>query len=176
MENTQKHSPIWKSLITSIVFLAVVIGAMILFQMAKLPFWPFILFLFWYSTVLKTDPTAFYPTVVGGAIGLVVSYSTVYLTPLIGATNALIVLLAIVVILLTILLDGRFKYVEGQCFMLITVLLYIPGIITSPLAGTLPTILISYAIAVAVFVVIGLIFKARVNAAVKKADKQANAS
>jgi len=176
MENTQKHSPIWKSLITSIVVLVVVIGIMILFTMAKLPFWPFILFLFWYSTVLKMDPTSFVPTAVGGAIGLVVSYSTVYLTPLIGATNATIVLLAIVVVLLTILVDGRFKYIEGQCFLLITVLLNIPGIITSPAAGTLPGILISYAIAVVVFVVIGLIFKARMNAAVKKADKQASAS
>jgi hypothetical protein len=103
-------------------------------------------------------------TFIGGLIGLIVGVSQVIGAQLFGATVGLTILAVAVLVLLTLVVDGRFKYTNKTCLFILTAVSSFAAFI--PFENILPMIG-SYLVGAALFgaIVLVMAFNARKKAA-----------
>lgn len=88
------------SLIVAIVALAVLIAASLGLGALGLPFWPFAMFLFYYTTIIKMDKTKLMKETISGLAGIFVGLSAPFFTdlgmPVVGIIVFLVGMVALI--------------------------------------------------------------------------------
>ncbi|MDR1204944.1 MAG: hypothetical protein LBL26_05630 [Peptococcaceae bacterium] len=162
----EKQTPrpsIFRSLLITIVVLAIIIAMIMGLGMLGLPSWPLIFFLFYFTTIAGMRKDKLAVSAAGGFIGMTAGFSQGLLTLLTGnETAGTVGFLILVVVLVTLVVDGRVKAIDPLCMMMLTCLTSFTGI-TPP--GIYLSCVVSYAVAVALFAVITTLLA---NAAAKK--------
>lgn len=148
-EKSRDQQPVWKSFLFAIVVLAILIPIVLGFSAVKIPFWPILVFMFYYAVILHLEPSKFYTTAVGGLIGILVSFSGTIFGYLMGKAVGELIYLVFLAALITALIDGRIKYVNDSSNLF---LISLTAIASSDvkIENFLP-VLVSYLIAVSAF-------------------------
>ena len=175
---TEKPAPkpnFFKSMLIALVILVILLPMILGFDASPMPVWPFIFFLFYFTTFAGMARDKLLTSAVGGLIGILASFTPPILYHFFGvpADIGMLLLLVPVLLILTAVVDRRFKYVDPLCLLMLTVLTNIAGatylgVVYTPLAEFL-LILASYAIGVALFFVVTTIMAGRAK---KKAASQ----
>lgn len=152
-----KRPTILQSILIAFALLVIIVILSLLLAAIKLPTWPFIFFLFSLTTLATVDRKNWVETLIGGLIGLIVGMSQVIGTALFGETVGLIILAVAVIVILTLVVDGRFKYTNKTCLFVLTAVSSFAMFI--PFESVLP-ILASFLVGAALFGVIILISEA----------------
>ena len=148
---TQKPS-IFKSFTTAVIAIAVIAVIMAGLGAVGLPTWPYIFFLYYFTTIANMAKEKLWIAAIGGVIGLSVSFSQGIITLFTRSeTTGFIVFLVLVILLVTFLLEGRWKVIDPFCLLLLTCLTNFAGV-TQPVAY-LPA-LASLALSVLTFAII----------------------
>ena len=110
----QSRNSIWKSVLASIAVLIVLIPIVIGFRMVHIPYWPILIFAFYYQVCMQLQPEALLTIAVGGGIGILVSFSSTIVNQFVGAGVGDLTFLILLVVYVSCLIDGRFKYVNNM--------------------------------------------------------------
>jgi hypothetical protein len=153
-----KRPTIFQSILVAVVILAVIVLLSLGLAAIGLPAWPFIFFLFALTTLAQVTRTDWVQTAVGGLIGLVVGMAQIIGTHFFGATVGLVLLAVSVLVILTLVVDGRFKYTNKTCLFILTAVSSFATFIT--FEQVMPIIL-SFLAGVALFGVIVFIMESR---------------
>ncbi len=179
MNETSKAKKVVTSLIISIVAILIFVGIGIGFGMIGIPLWPFVFFMFYFTSVVNFDKSKLWSTALGGFIGILVGMSQGIVTQLTG--NPIIGLAVFIILALTVVtmfIMGEFPFINVLTMLLITLLtlfsVMVPGDwagYTSSMAGydmgyleAFIRSICSYALSVGLFVIIS-------NVMAKKAAK-----
>lgn len=162
-----KRPTILQSVLIAFVLLIIIVILSLLLAAIKLPAWPFIFFLFSLTTLAAVDRKNWVETLIGGLIGLIIGMSQIIGAALFGETVGLIILAVSVIIILTLVVDGRFKYTNKTCLFILTAVSSFSAFIK--FEEVLP-IIASFLVGAALFGVIILISEANAK---KKATKSA---
>lgn len=152
-----KRPTIIQSVLVAFAILVFVVLLSALLAALKLPAWPFIFFVFALTTLAHLDRKSWVETLVGGLIGLVVGVSQVIGAQLFGATAGLLILAVSVLVILTLVVDGRFKYINKTCLFVLTAVSSFAAFI--PFESVLP-IIVSFLLGAAFFGVVILLLEA----------------
>lgn len=164
-EKSKVRKSVWKSLLYAFVTLAILIPIVLGLSAIKIPFWPILVFLFYYAIILQMDPFKFYTTVVGGLIGILASFSSPILGHYMGKAVGELVYLVLLFAIVAIMINGRIKYVNDSSNLFLICLTAIASSDTK-FENFLP-IIGSYFIAVLAFFIIVKGIKPKVNIATK---------
>lgn len=115
-----KRPTIVQSVLIAVAILAFVVVLSLLLGLVSLPVWPFIFFMFFLTTLSQVNRTGWVDTFVGGLIGLIVGMAQVIGAHFFGATAGLVLLAVSVLVILTLVVDGRFKYTNKACLFVLT--------------------------------------------------------
>jgi len=150
MAEQQAPKPnIVKSFLIAVVALVVIVSIILGLGLVNLPAWPFVFFLFYFTTVVGMAKEKLVVTAVGGFVGITVGFSQGLINLLTGdETISMVIFLAIIVVLVTAVIDGRLKVIDPLCLMMLTCLTSFTGI--TPPEQYLGS-LVTYAIVVAIF-------------------------
>ena len=171
IENKSKKPSIIKSFLIALSILVGLIALTVLgFGQIKLPGWPFCFFAFYYLTFAHMAKDKLLITAVGGFIGLTVGFSQGLLSALVGDGPAWLGTIILLIVLITIVVDGRIKVIDPLCMMMVTVLTGHGLHANIAPEAYLPAVG-SYAVAVVAFaIVVNLISKrAKVEPAIEEA-------
>ena len=153
----QSRNSIWKSVLTSIAVLIVLIPIVIGFRMVHIPYWPILIFAFYYQACMHLQPEALPSTAIGGGIGIMVSFSSAIVNQFIGAGVGDLTFLILLVVFIAFLIDGRVKQVNNMSnLFLICLTAVFPN--ESRIENIGPIIL-SYAIGVLIFFILSRLKK-----------------
>lgn len=169
MEQSNQAKPnIFKSFLMALAIMVVFTAIAILFGAFRLPFWPFVFFLFYFAAIAGMDRSKLLTTAVGGFIGLSAGFSNSVVAALTGSdTIGLVVFLAGVTILITLLMDGRIRFVNTFCMFMVTCL---SGFSESLVAEAYLPGVVSYLIAVLLFTGITALLAKREKTAVANSE------
>lgn len=161
-EKNYVQKPIWKSILFTLLIFAILIPIVIGFSLIKIPFWPVLIYFFYYVIILHLDPTKFFSTAVGGLIGILVSFSGPVLGHFLGKDIGQVIYLILLFAMITLLIDGRIKYVNDASNLFLMCLTLVTLQDTTyenflPLIG-------SYFVAVLIFYVIYKVIKSKAKA------------
>ncbi len=154
------QQPIWKSMLITSAILAILIPIVLGFSAVKIPFWPILIFVFYYAIILHMDPAKFYTTAVGGLIGILVSFSGTIMGHFMGKAVGEVTYLILLFAFITIMIDGRIKYVNDSSNLFLICLTAI-AVSDTELENFYP-VLVSYFIAVLAFLIIAKVIKYKV--------------
>jgi len=165
IENKSKKPSIIKSFLIALSILVGLIALTVLgFGQIKLPGWPFCFFAFYYLTFAHMAKDKLLITAVGGFIGLTVGFSHGLLSSLIGDGPAWLGTIFLLIVLVTIVVDGRIKVIDPLCMMMVTVLTG-HGLHANIVPEAYLPAVGSYAVAVVAFAIV-------VNLIAKRAKKE----
>ncbi len=153
-----KRPTIIQSILVAVAILAFVVVLSLLLGLVGLPAWPFIFFMFFLTTFSQINRSGWVDTLVGGLIGLVVGLAQVIGTRFFGATVGLALLAVGVLVILTLLVDGRFKYTNKACLFVLTAVSSFALFI--PFEQVVPVI-ISFLLGAAFFGIVVLVLESR---------------
>lgn len=153
-----KRPTIIQSVLVAVAILAFVVVLSLLLGLVSLPVWPFIFFMFFLTTLSQVNRTGWVDTFVGGLIGLIVGMAQVIGTQFFGATVGLALLAVAVLVILTLVVDGRFKYTNKACLFVLTAVSSFAAFI--PFEQVMPVIL-SFLLGAAFFGIIVLVAESR---------------
>lgn len=123
MENAGSGKKILMSLIIALVAIAIFVGIGAVFSMIGIPLWPFVFFMFFYTSIDKFDRSKFWPTAVGGLVGTVVGMSQGIVTELSGSSVAGIAVFAVLAVAcVTLFIMGNVRFVNVLTLLLITLI------------------------------------------------------
>ena len=168
-ENKTQKPSIIKSLLIAFAVLAGIIVCILVFGMIKLPGWPFCFFFFYCLTFTHK----LLNTAIGGFIGLTVGFSHGLFSTLIGNDGiGWLGTVILLIVLVTIVVDGRIKVIDPLCMMMVTVLTS-SGLYSTTPEAFLPSVC-SYAIAAVGFaIVVNVISSAhRMSRSISSVDKK----
>lgn len=163
-----------KKVITSALILLAAVVVVVLIAMGfgaiGVPLWPFILFLFFYTSVDKFEPAKLKGTAIGGLLGIVVGMSQGVVTQLSGSTVVGYVVFGVLALVLCtafIMGDVMWANVFGMLLMSILTLFSLEPCVWAgfPAQGdmgwleALLRVLGSYLIGVALFAVLAVLMK-----------------
>ena len=160
-EKSEVQQSVGKSLLNALVTLAILIPVVLGFSAVKIPFWPIIVFAFYYAVILHMEPSKFYTTAIGGLIGILASFSSPILGHFMGKAVGELVYLVLLFAIVTIMMDGRIKYVNDSSNLFLICLTAVASSDTK-FENFLP-VLSSYFIAMFVFFIIVKVIKAKAN-------------
>ncbi len=154
-ENKMKKPNIFKSFLIALAFLAGFIVLTVLgLGLLKLPGWPFCFFLFYYLTFAHMAKDKLLNTAIGGFIGLTVGFSPGLLSALVGIDGSgWLGTIILLIVLITIVVDGRIKVIDPLCMMMVTVLSG-GGLHCNTVPEAYFPAVASYAIAVIIFAIV----------------------
>ena len=153
-----KRPTIVQSILVAVAILVFVVVLSLALAAINLPAWPFIFFMFSLTTLSQTNRSGWVETLVGGLIGLIIGMAQVIGAHYFGATAGLILLAVAVLAILTLVVDGRFKYTNKTCLFVLTAVSSFALFI--PFEQVLPIIL-SFLLGVAFFGIIILVVESR---------------
>ena len=120
---TNKHSIIKSFLIAFVIIAGLLAITVVGFGLIGLPGWPFCFFLFYYLTFAHIAKVKLLDTAIGGFIGLTVGFSPGILSALIGIDGiGWLITIILLIVLVTIVVDGRIKVIDPLCMMMVTTL------------------------------------------------------
>ncbi len=153
-----KRPTIVQSILVAVAILAFVVVLSLGLAAIGLPAWPFIFFMFFLTTLSQVNRSGWVETFVGGLIGLIIGLAQVIGTRFFGATAGLALLAVAVLVVLTLVVDGRFKYTNKACLFVLTAVssfaLFIPF-------EQVLLVIVSFLIGAAFFGVIILVMESR---------------
>lgn len=160
------------SFVITIIAIAVFVGIAMLFGKVGIPLWPFVFFLFFYASIMNFDRSKFWPTAIGGFLGIFVGMSQGIFTQMTGSpTVGFIVFAVFALALVTMFIMGGIPCVNVLTLLLMTLLTVFPSMTPGGWAGfpvgtagydigyieSFIRVICSYALAVILFVVINSI-------------------
>lgn len=153
-----KRPTIVQSILVAVAILAFVVVLSLGLAAISLPAWPFIFFMFFLTTFSQPNRSGWVETIAGGLIGLVIGLAQVIGTHFFGATVGLALLAVSVLVVLTLVVDGRFKYTNKACLFVLTAVSSFALFI--PFEQVLPVIL-SFLLGAVFFGIIILVLESR---------------
>lgn len=169
------------SAIIAVVAIAIFVGITIVFSMIGIPLWPFVFFMFFFTSIDKFDKSKLWSTAIGGFIGIFVGMSQGMITQLTGNEMIALIIFALMAIsLVTMFIMGDVPVVNVFTLLLLTLITLftsnVPGDwagFTSEMAGydmgyieAFVRICGSYALSVLLFVVVSNVMAKRAAKAV----------
>ncbi|WP_418791285.1 hypothetical protein [Phosphitispora sp. TUW77] len=110
-----------KSVILSIIIIAAAAGLyMGLVTLNILTVWLGFIYLYYFTAVKHFQFSSFITTFIGGLVGVLVVYAMPFLSLYMGL-NGQIIWLVLLIIIIAILIEGRFKYINDFTMLIVTV-------------------------------------------------------
>lgn len=172
MNGTSLAKKVVTSLIISIVAIIIFAGIGIGFGMIGIPLWPFVFFMFYFTSVVNFDKSKLWSTTIGGFIGILVGMSQGIITQLTG--NPMIGLAVFIVLALTVVtmfIMGEFPFINVLTMLIITLLTLFSVMVPGDWAGFTSSMvgydmgyleafirsICSYALSVGLFVIVSYV-------------------
>lgn len=109
---------IWISILIAIVILVIFAACKTGLSAVGLPLWSFVFFVFPLMMLSTLDWTGWLDTTVGGLIGLIVGFLFQILSG--GSLIWLIAYLVGIIAIITLVVDGRFRFTNKACLFMVT--------------------------------------------------------
>lgn len=111
--------PLWQNFLIAALLICVLVPLVFSFRAMKIPYWPILVFTFYYTVVLHFDSSKFYYAAVGGLLGILVSFSGALFGHFLGKAAGELFFVICLLFFLALLLNGRFPYVNnaGNLFL-----------------------------------------------------------
>lgn len=167
MNEASLGKKIFTSFIISLVAIAIFIGIGIGFSKIGIPLWPFVFFMFFFTSIDNFDKSKLWPTAIGGLIGILVGMTQGIVTELtLNPITGIVAFAVLAIICVTIFIMGNVPYVNVFTMILITLMTVFtftasdlggfPGMEMSYIESLLK-VASSYALSVGLFVIISSI-------------------
>lgn len=136
MNETSLVKKVMTSLVISIVAIIIFVGIGIGFGMAGIPLWPFVFFMFYFTSVVNFDKSKLQPTAIGGFIGIFVGMSQGIITQLTGnPAIGLAVFIVLALTVITMFIMGDFPFINVLTMLIITLLTLFTVMVPGDWAG-----------------------------------------